>query len=130
MRKPLSARLLHAYRMTRYTVAGITLRIGRRSAALDRLLTTRRRHQAAFITAWNPLSRPMPPGWNCRMQASLQQAVRRWPSLPANGQWRRWSESHLVVFAPHRPIAIVARRYRQHGIVILRLRQPPRFIRT
>jgi hypothetical protein len=112
--------------MTQYSAAGITIRIGRRSAAMDRLLLARRQRDAAFITAYNPFSRPMPPGWNRRMQGRLALAVRRWPSLPASGQWRRWCEAHLLIFTAPRPAAALARRFRQHAIVMIRLRHPAR----
>ena len=126
----LSPSLQRAYRMTRYTVAGITIRVGRRCAAVDRLLIAHSRREAGFITAYNPLSRRKPPGWNRRMQSRLVQAVRHWPVLPAGGGWRRWYEEHLVVFAHPRRMAVLARRYRQHAIVIVRLHQPARLLQT
>lgn len=116
--------LLRAYRMTAYTTVGITVRIGRRSAAMDRLLLAHRQREAALITAFNPFSRPMPPGWNRRMQAGLSLEASRRIILPATGTWRRWSESHLMVFGSFQRTAVLARKYRQHTIVILRLRQP------
>lgn len=116
--------LLRAYRMTVYTTAGITVRIGRRSAAMDRLLLLHRQRQAALITAFNPFSRPTPAGRNERMQARLTLEASRRIILPASGSWRRWSESHLTVFGSFRWTAVLARKYRQHAIVILRLRQP------
>jgi Protein of unknown function (DUF3293) len=128
MRPPVTPALRRAYHMTDYTVSGITLRIGRRSAAMDQLMQSRQRREAAFITAYNPYSHPMPPGWNRRMQQRLMQAARRWPMLPASGRWRRWCEVHLVIFAP-RPCAVVlARRFRQHGIVMVRRGQPASLI--
>jgi hypothetical protein len=114
--------------MTDYEVAGITLRIGRPSAAMDRLLLSRRQREAAFITAYNPFSRPMPPGWNRRLQDALMQAARRWPVLPATGRWRRWCESHLVILAPRPCAKVLARRFRQHGIVIHRRGQPTQLV--
>ena len=126
----LSPSLLRAYRMTGYTTAGITIRIGRRSAEMDRLLLSHRQREAAFVTAFNPFSRPMPPGWNRRMQASLTRAASRRITLPASGRWRRWSESHIAVIGSFRWTAVLARKYRQHAIVILRLRQPSRLVYT
>ena len=133
MQKPphrLTPALLRAYRMTGYTTAGITVRIGRRSPAMDRLLLARRQREAAFVTACNPFSRRMPPGWNERMQASLTRAASRRIILPASGSWRRWSESHIAVFGSFLWTVVLARKYRQHAIVILRLRQPPRLVYT
>ncbi|MDR3532546.1 MAG: DUF3293 domain-containing protein [Rhodopila sp.] len=120
--------LLRAYRMTCYEVAGIQVRIGRRSSAMDACLLSYGVHEAVFITAYNPFSRPMPPGWNRRMQARLAQAVRRRPVLVASGHWRRWSEAHLVVFGDVRPARGLARRFRQNAIVIVRRGQPARFL--
>jgi hypothetical protein len=122
--------LLRAYRRTRYEAAGITIRIGRRSLAMDRLLLTRRVRTAVFITAWNPCSRPKPPAWNRRMQARLRRAVRRRLFLPASGHWRGWCEAHLLVFADPRPVQKLARIYRQNAIVILRFRQPAQLAPT
>jgi hypothetical protein len=97
---------------------------------MDSLLLSQRQREAAFITAYNPLSRPMPPGWNLRMQQRLMDSVRGRPAFPASGRWRRWCESHLVVLGPARPVAVLARRFRQHGIVIIRRGQPARLIQT
>jgi hypothetical protein len=126
----IAPRLLRAYRMTDYTTAGITIRIGRRSAAMDRLLRSHNQREAAFVTAFNPFSRPMPAGWNRRMQIRLVRTASRRVILPAGGTWRRWSESHALVFGPFRWTAVLARRYRQHAIVIVRLRQSPRLVYT
>jgi Protein of unknown function (DUF3293) len=122
--------LLRAYRRTSYVAAGTTIRIGRRSLAMDHLLLTRGARTAAFITACNPRSRPMPPAWNRRMQKRLRIAVRRHPVLPADGRWRRWCEAHLLVFADPRPMRKLARIYRQNAIVIVRLRQPAQLAPT
>jgi hypothetical protein len=116
--------------MTDYTAAGITVRIGRRSADMDRLLMAHRQRAAVFITAYNPFSRSMPAAWNRRIQARLLQNLRGCPVLPASGRWGHWCEAHFLAFAPHRPMIVLARRYRQHGIVTVRLRQPARLIIT
>ena len=118
------ASLLKAYRETEYRVACCLVRIGRRAPAIDRLLVSNHAREAALITACNPFSRRMPPGWNRRMQLRLAQAVRRYPTLPGEGAWRRWSEDHLLLFANHRKSLYFARYFRQHAIVNLRVRQP------
>jgi hypothetical protein len=122
--------LSRAYRMTVYTVAGIAVRVGRPSRAMDRLLHDHRQPEAVFITAYNPFSRPMPPGWNCRMQSRLRQALHRRTVLPASGQWRRWSEAHLLVFDSRRRMIVLARHFQQHAIVTLRPGQPARLVHT
>jgi len=121
----LTLTLLAAYRRTDYRSAGAVIRIGCRAPAVDRLLRCHRCREAVLITAWNPFSRRMPPGWNARMQCRLRQAVRRYPILPASGGARGWSEDHLLVLMPAAQAAILARRFRQNAIVIVRRGQPP-----
>jgi hypothetical protein len=116
--------LLTAYRKTCYEAGGIEVRIGRRSPAMDRLLTSYGVREAVFITAYNPFSRIMPPGWNQRMQARLAQALRRRRTLPAKGSWRRWSEAHLMVLGDVRPVCRLIGSFRQNAIVVVRRGQP------
>jgi Protein of unknown function (DUF3293) len=94
---------------------------------MDRLLRSHAAREAIFLTAYNPFSRIMPPGWNRRIQTRLRLAVRRHKVLSGTGFWRRWSEAHLVVFADARPVRRLARRFRQHGVVVVRRGQPARF---
>jgi hypothetical protein len=124
------AALSRAYRLTRYQAAGIAVRIGRRSAAMDRLLIAAGRRSAVFITAFNPFSHRMPDGWNRRMQSQLAQAARRWPQALAEGRWRRWHEAHVLLFADIRPALRLARVFRQNAVVIVRTGQPARLVST
>jgi hypothetical protein len=127
-RPGIPARMLIAYRKTSYKAAGIEVRIGRRSPAMDHLLSSHGVREAVFITAYNPFSRVMPPGWNQRMQLRLAQVLRRRQCLPAQGSWRRWSEAHLMVLGDTRPVRRQARRFRQNGIVMFRSGQPARLL--
>lgn len=125
---PLRPALLRAYRRTRYEVVGVEVRIGRRSKAMDALLASHGARQATFVTAYNPLSRLHPPGWNQRMQCQFAKATRRRPVLTGVGQWRRWSEAHLVILGDWRPARGLARRFRQHGIVIVSQAKPAKLV--
>lgn len=116
----ISARLLRAYRQTRYTAAAVGVRIGRRNTMRERV--------AVFITAWNPRSRRMPAGWNRRMQRRLCECLRRYRTLPADGSLHRWHEQHLLVIADPRPVIRLARLFRQCGVVVVRLGQPARLV--
>jgi hypothetical protein len=122
------ARLLRAYRRTRYEAGGIVVRIGRCSGAMDELLLSRGVRRAVFITAYNPFSRKMPAGWNERMQRRLAWALHRRAFSAARGMWRGWSEEHLVVFGDPRPTCRIARRFRQNSVVLVRLRQAARLV--
>ena len=65
-----------AYRACRYQAAGVDLRIGRRSRALDGLLAGMGAQEAVLITASNPNGRRAPAGCNARMMARLHAAPR------------------------------------------------------
>lgn len=126
----LPAALRRAYARTAYGAEGATARIGRRDAGIDALLARMGVRQGAFLTAWNPWSRRMPRGWNERMLARLQQAARRWPAAEGwgrgEGRGLPWAERHLLVGADPRPLARLARRFRQHAIVVVRAGAPAR----
>lgn len=121
-------RLLRAWRATDYRVDTVLVRIGRRSAAMDALLTRIGARTAIFVTAWNPLSRPMPAGWNHLMQWRLGERLRRYVTLQADGSLRRWHEVHLLVAADKRPILRLARLFRQRGVMLVAPRQAARLV--
>jgi hypothetical protein len=91
---------------------------------MDALLTRAGARMGVFITAWNPLSRRMPEGWNRRMQRCLLERLRRHTRFRANGALRRWREEHLLVVADPRPMLRCARLFRQRGVVVVRRGQP------
>ena len=125
----LTARLLAAYRVTEYRIGDASIRIGRRSAAADAALHHLGVRRAALVTAYNPLSRPTPVGRNLRCQRSLVQLARRLPRLPAvAAAGTRWEEPMLLLGTDPRRAACLGRCFRQHAIVVLRMRERPRLI--
>jgi hypothetical protein len=124
----IAPRLMRLWRATDYVVDTVLVRIGRRSTAMDALLARIGAHTGVFVTAWNPLSRAMPPGWNRRMQGHLSERLRRYVSRPAGGSLRRWHEAHLLVAADKRPIVRLARVFRQRGVVLVARRRPARLV--
>jgi hypothetical protein len=123
-----SARLLRAYRDTRYEACGIALRIGLRCAPMDTMLRALGGRHGGFITAWNPASQRLPDAINRRRQNRLAGCLRRVRFVQAQGSLRRWREDHLLVAADPRLLAVLARRFGQHAIVVLRARQPARLL--
>jgi hypothetical protein len=113
-----SARLLRAYRRTRYSAAGMVVRIGR--CVPDALFAQIGAREAVFVTAWNPRSRRMPLGWNVRMQRCLAERLRRFEVAPADGTLGCWHEAHLLVAADVRRMLRIARIFRQLGVVAVR----------
>ena len=120
--------LLRAYACTEYEAAGAVARIGRRSKSVEALLRRLGVRQGGFVTAWNPYSRPMPAGWNRRMQARLREAARHLPMAEGSGRGRGWFERHLLIAADHRQVAVLARRFRQNAIVLVRIGAPARLL--
>jgi hypothetical protein len=129
MRRPvLSPAMRAAYARTDYEAAGIVARIGRRSAALDALLRAHGAKAAGFVTAWNPFSRKMPRGWNDRMLAKLRQAARGRVLAEGWGRGLSWAERHLLIAGDPRWIARLARRFRQHALVMVAPGHPARIV--
>lgn len=122
--------LHRAYRRTDYEAAGAIARIGDRSAAVDALLARLGAREGAFVTAWNPMSRPMPWGWNDRVGSRLREAARRLRHAEGWGraQGGGWAEQHLLLAADPRRAAVLARRFRQKAIMVVRRGQPGRLL--
>ncbi len=129
MRRPrLTQAMRAAYARTDYEAGGEATRIGRRSAGLDALLRHHGARQAAFVTAWNPWSRPMPRGWNDRMLARLRAVAQGSVLAEGEGRGKGWAERHLLVAGDPRWIATLARRFRQHAIVTVAPGHPARIL--
>jgi hypothetical protein len=112
------ARLLATWRARRAGIAALLASLGVR--------------QAAFTGAWNPCSRRRPRGWNRRRLERLREATRRLPRHEGMGRAcrpRPWGEEHLLIGAPAARCAVLARRFRQDAILVIRLRGPARMMR-
>ncbi len=114
------SRLLRAFRTTEYRAADATARVGRRSAAVDQLLSTLGAHRGAFLTAWNPGARRWPLGKNLRMDRALRGWLRRLRVEPGVGYAPGWQEAHWLMATDPRRAVVLARRFRQAAIVIVR----------
>ena len=121
---PIPPRLLRAYRQTGYRAGGITVRIDRHVP--DILFAMAGARAAVIVTAWNPMSRRMPDGWNRRMQQRLRQCLYRFVVIEAEGSLRRWHEAMLLVGGDPQRIARIAARFRQHAVVVVRRGQAAR----
>lgn len=121
-------RLLRAWRTTDYRVDTVAVRIGRRSAPMDALLARIGARSGVLLTAWNPLSRVMPAGWNHLMQRRLSERLRRYISVRAAGSLRQWHEAHLLVAGDKRPLLRLARLFRQRGVVLVARHQTARLV--
>jgi hypothetical protein len=127
-RQVLPPRLLRAYRRTRYAAGPVAVTIGRRSPSADALLGRCRGRTAVLLTAWNPMSRRMPDGWNDRMQQALAARLRGHAVLDGSGTWRGWREALVLVIAPVPPMVTLARQFRQRAVVMLAQGHPARLV--
>jgi hypothetical protein len=61
----------------------------------------------------------MPAGWNARMQATLRQSARGAVLAEGWGRGRGWAEHHLLLAGDPRRVLVLARRFRQHAVVVV-----------
>lgn len=129
---PVGPRLARGWRLTAYAAGDAVARLGRRSVPVDRLLAAAGVREAAFIGAWNPLSRAKPRRWNDRALARLRRLARRRGRRFSDGRGHAacppWAEEHLLMFGDLRPILVLARRFRQHAVLRVRLRAASRLL--
>jgi hypothetical protein len=130
--------LAEAYRGTTYHVDSpegpIALRIGVPSPALDRLLERCGADAWAYITAWNPGSRPLPVEENRRRNRALEESLRAlgavtWPGLGV-GEDPAWppEESVLGVRVGRAAAREVGARFGQNAVVVGRRGEPPELL--
>lgn len=119
--------LIAAYRATHYCVNGVSppflLRVDEVNSDLAACHRARAVDCSAFLTAWNPGSRPMSDEDNELAQARLREALeaRGYAHLEGlgvdpTGQWAG-EESVLVLGIGREAACELGREFRQHGIV-------------
>jgi len=133
------ADLRQAFEETHYIVLHqppLTLRIGRHSPELDALLQAVQRDCAAFMTAWNPMSRSLSLEENRQRQQSLLDEIdaRELPTLPgiAKHPSNGWpgEESVLVQGLQLEASRAMARRFEQLAFVWVEKGHPVELIET
>jgi hypothetical protein len=128
-------RLDSVYRLTTFWAelpeVAVALRIGERSEVLDRTLRERHVWSWAFVTAYNPGSKPVAPPENRRLQGLLLQRLRelRWPYVPGVGvghasEWPP-EESVLVLGITPAEALALGREFGQNAVVVGRVGQAP-----
>ena len=119
--------LIAAYRATHYCVNGVSppflLRVDEVNADLAACHLARAVDCSAFLTAWNPGSRPMPDEDNALAQDRLRRtleargyALLEGLGVDPTGQWAG-EESFLVLGIGREAACELGREFRQHGIV-------------
>lgn len=128
-----------AYQNTNYCVHGgarrpVCFRIGSTSARLNRLLAGYGSREWAFMTAWNPESKPLPRQENDRRQAELIAELiaagyrcLRAEGLNADASWPP-EESVLALDIPQHEARRIGRHHGQLAIVTGQLESPARLV--
>lgn len=117
------ARLEQAYLRTTYAAGlSLKLRVGQPHPFLDEMMAFRGLNEYAYLTAWNPGSRPLPEAENRERQERLKAALRgRHPLVEGiatadDGAWRE--ESILVLGIPREEALAVGRAFGQVAILV------------
>jgi len=109
--------LERVFRACTYEVDGLLLRVGRRPFWPG--------PPAVLLTAHNPHSRRQPPGWNARMLRALDAALSRHAWREAASGKGAWREIQRLVAMDARAGRVLARRFRQNAVLVLKPHQPP-----
>lgn len=129
--------LYQAYRATDYRVhapSPFTLRIGARSVDCDALLSARGTDGAAFLTAWNPFSQPVPDAENraaqARLAADLDMVCTTIFPGEGKGEIGDWppEPSLFALGITEADATRLARAYRQNAYVWIARGQPARLV--
>lgn len=120
-------RLARPFAASRYEAAGLVLRVGGR-AGVAALLARLGSREAALLTAWNPRARPQPEGRNRRAARALDWHLRRIRVLAAESRLRSWREEMRAAALPRPRAVVLARRFRQAAIIVLRRGAPARLV--
>jgi putative PIN family toxin of toxin-antitoxin system len=128
----LSPQLIAAYEQADYEVLGyFTLRVGRRSAALDALLEAHGATSAAFVTAANPRGAQRSESENFAAQAELEASLAlpfyRGEGRDPGGAWTA-EPSALVVGISRGEAEALGRRWRQNAIVFVEKGTAPELV--
>jgi hypothetical protein len=115
-------RMQLSYLATDYVTRRGVIRIGERSAEVDRALSRAGASRAVFVTAWNPHGRSAPRHWNAHALARLRAGLPAFIVGYGRGRDGTWPpEASLLVFGVRRAVAAaLGRRLRQNAVVFVR----------
>ncbi|MFN5518254.1 MAG: DUF3293 domain-containing protein [Bacteroidota bacterium] len=115
--------LIQAYTSTRFTVyePKLTILIGQSNKDLDDLLMTYGVNEWAYITAWNPYSKPTNPDRNDERHKDLLAELTDYPLFAGEGvgtdpEWEP-EKSVLVLGISRQQAVSIGNKYEQNAIV-------------
>ncbi|ACI50370.1 conserved hypothetical protein [Gluconacetobacter diazotrophicus PA1 5] len=126
--RPVDPATARAYRLSLYRAGGLSVRTGRRPVPDDDAGAWWRRGDILFISASNPGGGRRPDGWNHRMMRHLAASLPGVTLHAGEGRLGRWSEPLFAVALPLARGQVVARRFRQNAILLVRNGRPARLL--
>nr|WP_246387500.1 DUF3293 domain-containing protein [Gluconacetobacter sacchari] len=127
--RPVDAATARAYRRSLYRAGGIAIRVGQRPMADDPGAPAWWRHgDVVFVSAANPGGRRRPEGWNRRRMRVLAGHVAGCELHEGEGRLGQWSEPLLAVRLPLARGRVIARRFGQNAVVLVRGGGPARLV--
>ena len=132
---PAELGLLLAYEMSEYVVfePKVVFRVGEPSDALDELLESHGVHEAAFVTASNPHSKPRPAAENQAANERLLESQRLLARTCLEGEGRAtdasWAErSFLILGIPLAEAEALGRAFGQNAVVFCEKGREPALV--
>jgi hypothetical protein len=135
---PATSLLRNVYAETDYVVRfdnrELVIRVGDRSASIERLLSRFKVRSAVFVTAWNPFGKAFSEAHNNNAQRRLIAALRRKTLAYLDGEGRGsvgdWpAERSVLVFGLERSkAAALGRSFRQNAVVFVRIGRPAELV--
>lgn len=122
---PPTPAVLRAYRASTYTAGRVVARVGQRPDGVTGRWAGR---DLVLLSACNPGGRRLPDGWNRRMMDRLRETLRGTDHADGEGRLGRWSEPLLLAAMSPRRGLVLARRFRQNAVVVLRDYRPARLL--
>jgi Protein of unknown function (DUF3293) len=129
--RPVDDATARAYRLSLYRAGGVSVRVGRRPVRDDEgggggLWGGR--GDIVFVSASNPGGRRRPDGWNCRMMRRLAESLPGVTLHAGEGRLGRWSEPLFAAVLPLARGRVIARRFRQNAVLLVRDGRPARLV--
>ncbi|WP_338029330.1 DUF3293 domain-containing protein [Gluconacetobacter asukensis] len=127
--RPVDAATALAYRRSLYRAGGISVRVGQRPVPDDPMLPAWwRRGDVVFVSAANPGGRRRPDGWNLRGMRALAACLAGCESHEGEGRLGHWAEPLFAVRLPLARGRVIARRFGQNAVLLVRDGRPARLV--
>lgn len=117
---PPTAKINVAYKQSVYQAGPVVTKIGEYPKGIPRYL---QKSMLVMFSAYNPGGRLKLLGWNMCMMQKLEQSLSQYEYFRGKGSLKEVSEPLFMVNIPVAKAKVLARKYRQNAIVIIRFQR-------